>query len=166
MLHLIQFYLTSTHKSYIFLYSNTVTLILVIYIRIILTAIRWIHFLELKNLNSMIFYNLRNTKPILALRNRHMVTKRRPLWNCHREKVYSDRDLYGVNSETLILSLQIQPFLIFEIENFVLDFWSAFGDSVPRSDTGASLVTVKRHGGWKSKAVAGGYIEDSSSNKR
>lgn len=34
------------------------------------------------------------------------------------------------------------------------------------ADSGASLTTLKRHGGWKSNQVAEGYIEDSVENKR
>jgi len=33
------------------------------------------------------------------------------------------------------------------------------------ADAGASLTTLKRHGGWKSTSVAEGYIEDSMSSK-
>ncbi|KAJ8924072.1 hypothetical protein NQ315_006853 [Exocentrus adspersus] len=33
------------------------------------------------------------------------------------------------------------------------------------ADKGADLTTTKRHGGWKSSAVAESYIEDSTSNK-
>lgn len=33
------------------------------------------------------------------------------------------------------------------------------------ADSGANLITIKRHGGWKSSAVAEGYIEDSITNK-
>ena len=79
----------------------------------------------------MIFCNLRNTEPVLAQRNGHVFTKRRLLSSCHGERVYSNRDLYGLNSETLILFLQKLPFPIFEIENFVLEFWPAFRDLVP-----------------------------------
>ena len=106
-------------------------IILLVYIQIVLTVSRWIHFLELKNLNSMIFCNLRNTEPVLALRNRHVFTERRRFSNCHGQTVYSNTYLYGVNSRTLILSLQKILFPIFEIENFVLDFWPAFRDMVP-----------------------------------
>lgn len=34
------------------------------------------------------------------------------------------------------------------------------------TDDGSDLLTIRRHGGWKSTSVAEGYIEDSSSNKR
>lgn len=34
------------------------------------------------------------------------------------------------------------------------------------ADTGADLLTVKRHGGWKSNTVAEGYIETSEANKK
>ena len=34
------------------------------------------------------------------------------------------------------------------------------------ADTGASLLTIKRHGGWKSNSVAEGYIENSINNKK
>lgn len=34
------------------------------------------------------------------------------------------------------------------------------------ADSGADLVTVKRHGGWRSNTVAEGYIENSRENKR
>lgn len=34
------------------------------------------------------------------------------------------------------------------------------------ADSGADLVTLKRHGGWKSNGVAEGYIENSIQNKR
>lgn len=33
------------------------------------------------------------------------------------------------------------------------------------ADTGVNLTTLKRHGGWKSDAVAEGYIEESVGNK-
>ncbi|XP_071562162.1 uncharacterized protein [Temnothorax nylanderi] len=33
-------------------------------------------------------------------------------------------------------------------------------------DSGADLITLKRHGGWKSNAVAEGYVEDSLNNKK
>lgn len=33
------------------------------------------------------------------------------------------------------------------------------------ADSGADLITLKRHGGWKSSTVAEGYIEDSIENK-
>lgn len=33
------------------------------------------------------------------------------------------------------------------------------------ADAGGDLVTIKRHGGWKSSAVAEGYIDDSIKNK-
>lgn len=34
------------------------------------------------------------------------------------------------------------------------------------ADSGADLLTIKRHGGWKSSAVAEGYIENSVGNKK
>jgi hypothetical protein len=34
------------------------------------------------------------------------------------------------------------------------------------ADTGADLLTIKRHGGWKSNTVAEGYIETSLENKK
>jgi integrase len=34
------------------------------------------------------------------------------------------------------------------------------------ADSGADLLTVKRHGGWRSNTVAEGYIEDSVENKK
>ncbi|XP_074109019.1 uncharacterized protein LOC141533835 [Cotesia typhae] len=34
------------------------------------------------------------------------------------------------------------------------------------ADFGADLLTIKRHGGWKSSAVAEGYIENSVGNKK
>lgn len=33
------------------------------------------------------------------------------------------------------------------------------------ADTGADILTLKRHGGWKSTSVAEGYVEDSIQNK-
>jgi integrase len=33
------------------------------------------------------------------------------------------------------------------------------------ADSGADITTIKRHGGWKSTAVAEGYIQDSVQNK-
>lgn len=37
--------------------------------------------------------------------------------------------------------------------------------TVLMADAGADIVTLKRHGGWKSSTVAEGYIEDSIKNK-
>lgn len=34
------------------------------------------------------------------------------------------------------------------------------------ADSGADLLTLKRHGGWKSNVVAEGYVEESIKNKR
>lgn len=34
------------------------------------------------------------------------------------------------------------------------------------ADSGADLLTLKRHGGWKSNTVAEGYVEDSVGNKK
>jgi hypothetical protein len=34
------------------------------------------------------------------------------------------------------------------------------------ADTGADLLTIKRHGGWKSNTVAEGYIETLLENKK
>lgn len=34
------------------------------------------------------------------------------------------------------------------------------------ADSGADLLTIKRHGGWKSSSVAEGYLEDSVGNKK
>ncbi|XP_044593466.1 uncharacterized protein LOC123271256 [Cotesia glomerata] len=34
------------------------------------------------------------------------------------------------------------------------------------ADSGADLLTIKRHGGWKSNSVAEGYVEDSVGNKK
>ena len=34
------------------------------------------------------------------------------------------------------------------------------------ADSGADLLTIKRDGGWKSSAVAEGYIENSMGNKK
>ncbi|XP_011859053.1 PREDICTED: uncharacterized protein LOC105556569, partial [Vollenhovia emeryi] len=34
------------------------------------------------------------------------------------------------------------------------------------ADSGADIITLKRHGGWKSNTVAEGYIEDSFNNKK
>ncbi|XP_071573031.1 uncharacterized protein [Temnothorax nylanderi] len=34
------------------------------------------------------------------------------------------------------------------------------------ADSGADILTLKRHGGWKSNTVAEGYIEDSFNNKK
>lgn len=34
------------------------------------------------------------------------------------------------------------------------------------ADSGADLLTVKRHGGWKSNSVAEGYIDTSTANKK
>lgn len=34
------------------------------------------------------------------------------------------------------------------------------------ADSGADLLTVKRHGGWKSSSVAEGYIDNSKENKK
>lgn len=34
------------------------------------------------------------------------------------------------------------------------------------ADSGADLLTIKRHGGWKSSSVAEGYIENSVGNKK
>lgn len=34
------------------------------------------------------------------------------------------------------------------------------------ADSGADITTIKRHGGWKSTAVAEGYIQNSVNNKR
>lgn len=34
------------------------------------------------------------------------------------------------------------------------------------ADSGANITTIKRHGGWRSDAVAERYIEDSVGNKR
>jgi len=34
------------------------------------------------------------------------------------------------------------------------------------ADSGADLLTVKRHGGWKSNSVAEGYIYTSKENKK
>ena len=33
------------------------------------------------------------------------------------------------------------------------------------ADSGADMITLKRHGCWKSDAVAAGYIEDSTASK-
>lgn len=33
------------------------------------------------------------------------------------------------------------------------------------ADSGADILTLKRHGGWKSSTVAEGYVEDSITNK-
>lgn len=33
------------------------------------------------------------------------------------------------------------------------------------ADSGADMLTIKRHGGWKSDSVAAGYIENSTANK-
>ena len=60
----------------------------------------------MKNLSPMIFCNLRNTEPVLALRNRHVFTERWTLSIFYREKVCSDSDLYVINSETLNFPLQ------------------------------------------------------------
>lgn len=79
------------------------TLILVIFIHILITASRLIHFSELNNLNFMIFCNLRSTEPVLVLHARQVFTERRPLSNCHGKENHKDIDLSGVDSETLIL---------------------------------------------------------------
>ena len=34
------------------------------------------------------------------------------------------------------------------------------------ADSGADLVTLKRHGGWKSSTIAEGYVEDSFNQKK
>ncbi|KAJ8910666.1 hypothetical protein NQ315_011184 [Exocentrus adspersus] len=34
------------------------------------------------------------------------------------------------------------------------------------ADSGADLLTIKRHGGWKSNTVAEGYIDTSKGNKK
>lgn len=34
------------------------------------------------------------------------------------------------------------------------------------ADAGADITTIKRHGGWKSTAVAEGYVENSVENKK
>lgn len=34
------------------------------------------------------------------------------------------------------------------------------------ADSGADIITLKRHGGWKSNTVTEGYIEDSFNNKK
>ncbi len=34
------------------------------------------------------------------------------------------------------------------------------------SDSGADLLAIKRHGGWKSSVVAESYVENSTENKR
>lgn len=34
------------------------------------------------------------------------------------------------------------------------------------ADSGADLLTIKRHGGWRSNSVAEGYIENSTENKK
>jgi integrase len=34
------------------------------------------------------------------------------------------------------------------------------------ADSGADIMKIKRHGGWKSNSVAEGYVEDSLENKK
>ena len=80
----------------------------------------------------MIFCNFRNTEPVFELRNRQVFTERRPLSNCHRKEGNRNRDVNGVDFETLILPLQNLTLRIFEIEHLFVDFCPAFRDLVPR----------------------------------